>query len=165
MINKYNKLSDIKNPRLFWSKVEKTDGCWLWKGQIAKLLPYGIYSRYPAHRVSWMLTHNQDWPHNLIARHQCHNHSCVNPDHIIPGTHKENWEDSRKVYMKAMKEKDPSVHIERAKKRRRKVQTPMGVFESVGATRSALRISWNTLNKLINDPDSGYKYITNSGEE
>lgn len=154
-----NKLSDIKNTRLFWSKVEKTNTCWIWKGQLGKPLPYGLYGKHKAHRVSWMLSNNKDWPEPLIARHTCHNHSCVNPNHIIPGTHKENWEDSRDVYIKAMKEKDLSYHIKRAKKKCKKISTPFGIFDSIKDAKSKIKMSPNTLHKLLKTYNSGYHYL------
>lgn len=49
-----------KQIKRFWSKVQKTDGCWLWTGaQIyanpAKTIFYGIYCGLKAHRVAYVL--------------------------------------------------------------------------------------------------------------
>ena len=50
-----------------------------------------------AHRLSWVIHNKQDWPLGLEARHLCNNPSCVNPEHITPGTAKENMDDRRKA--------------------------------------------------------------------
>jgi hypothetical protein len=47
-----------------------------------------------AHRFSWLIANQQDWPADKpIARHICNNPACVRPDHIVPGTHKDNAAD------------------------------------------------------------------------
>lgn len=83
----------------FWSKVEKTPGCWLWKA--AKSKGYGAFhiriaeatkrGRIPAHRFSYFLAYGT-FP-NPIARHRCDNPSCVRPDHILAGTTLDNVRD------------------------------------------------------------------------
>lgn len=79
----------------FWSKVEKgkRQDCWLWNGSRDNR-NYGIYcinnKRLKAHRVSWMLHNNKDFPAHLEGAHQCDNPPCVNPHHIKPMTHREN---------------------------------------------------------------------------
>jgi len=79
----------------FWAKVEKTSGCWNWTG--TKLAQgYGMISHNrkmrPAHRISWEMV-NGKIPDGLDIMHMCDNPSCVNPDHLKPGTHQDNMLD------------------------------------------------------------------------
>ncbi len=92
--------------RRFWSKVEKTDGCWNWTGAT---LPrktgghgqIGFQRRViGVHRISAML-HHLLTPDNVEFTldshfhilHTCNNPRCVNPAHLYAGTHKQNMED------------------------------------------------------------------------
>lgn len=77
----------------FWSKVDRTDSCWLWQGGKSK--GYGMFTvriggrsvTYRAHRVAWYL-HTGREP--ALLDHACRVRSCVNPDHIRPLTNAEN---------------------------------------------------------------------------
>lgn len=85
--------------RRFWSKVSKTDSCWLWTGsvtgggygQIWESLPNR--KRHDAHRWSWIM-HNGEIPLNLHVLHKCDVKLCVNPDHLYLGTRKDNMRDA-----------------------------------------------------------------------
>lgn len=81
----------------FNERVEKTDGCWIWKGsKISR--GYGSFhsdgygKRISAHRLSWKL-HKGEIPKGLVIRHKCNNPICVNPDHLLLGTLKDNSRD------------------------------------------------------------------------
>jgi len=72
-------------------KVE--NGCWAWSGTITNgYAVIGIHSK-PAyvHRISYYLKHGV-WPN--ITRHRCGDRSCVNPDHLLSGNHKDNANDA-----------------------------------------------------------------------
>jgi hypothetical protein len=77
---------------------EPNTGCWLWGGSGAD--GYGVIAlsgrKYQAHRVSWMVRRGPI-KRGLVIRHLCNMRECVNPDHLAPGTHKENAGDRTKA--------------------------------------------------------------------
>lgn len=81
----------------FWSKVKiaDTNECWEWQASKNKD-GYGQvtinYKVYRAHRVSWELF-NGEMPPDMEVMHKCDNPCCVNPKHLILGTHQENMTD------------------------------------------------------------------------
>lgn len=82
---------------LFLANVEKTDGCWNWKGRINN--GYGIFFAgkfIKAHRFSFILHNNKTISKKNIICHHCDNPKCVNPAHIYSGTHKTNAEDKQR---------------------------------------------------------------------
>jgi hypothetical protein len=82
----------------FWDLVEKTDGCWLWKGSTASYrLGYGSFhpdadTRVRAHRYSYEL-HYGRVPDGLYVLHRCDTPACVRPDHLWLGSKAENNSD------------------------------------------------------------------------
>ena len=80
----------------FWNRVEKTEGCWLWRGSRTTAgygnVRVGPKNKY-AHRLAWELT-NGAIPNGLHVCHRCDNPPCVRPDHLFLGTGKDNARDS-----------------------------------------------------------------------
>lgn len=78
---------------LFWSHVNKTDGCWNWTAR-TDIRGYGRasfrgVSGRPAHRVAWELTIGPI-AGGLTVDHLCFNPACVNPAHLQLLPHHEN---------------------------------------------------------------------------
>lgn len=78
----------------FWSKVDKSGECWLWKGNLYKD-GYGQFAlgfkQLRAHRVSYQLSVID--PGELYVLHKCDCRNCVNPEHLFLGTQKDNIRD------------------------------------------------------------------------
>lgn len=68
----------------FWSKVEKTEGCWNWTAG-KNNLGYGAFGldgkTEKAHRVSYEWA-NGSIPADEWLDHICRNRACVRPDHL-----------------------------------------------------------------------------------
>lgn len=90
---------------MFWAKVEKTPGCWVWKGERLSSLPHKAYGRFfgggrldgrkvqlLAHRVSFELA-NGPIPPRMDVCHHCDNPPCVRPSHLFLGTRSDNARD------------------------------------------------------------------------
>lgn len=88
----------------FWARVNKTEGCWFWERPTNR--GYGLigvgYKSVLAHRFSYEL-HKGPIPEGMDIDHMCHNEdpdclggetcphrACVNPDHLVPASRKEN---------------------------------------------------------------------------
>ena len=82
----------------FWSKVQKTESCWLWTGA-KNAKGYGFlgatHGEKYAHRLSWIFA-NGPIPDGLWVLHNCpggDNSSCVNPAHLWLGDARDNnWD-------------------------------------------------------------------------
>lgn len=90
------RMSYRKNPiERFWDYVNKSDGCWEWKGLIMEV-GYGAHSikgkACYAHRFSYEL-HFGEIPNGKLICHSCDNRKCVNPSHLFVGSHLDNTKD------------------------------------------------------------------------
>lgn len=79
---------------LFWAKVHKTDGCWLWTAGTFEA-GYGAFAikrkQRPAHRISYTLA-SGPIPEGLVIDHMCFVKLCVRPSHLRAITVKQNQE-------------------------------------------------------------------------
>jgi hypothetical protein len=75
--------------------IEKTATCWLWTGA-KNVYGYGSFQRGRrrcyAHREMWERSNGKSAT-GLVIRHTCDNRACVNPAHLLSGTHGDNTRD------------------------------------------------------------------------
>lgn len=127
----------------FWEKVEKSDGCWEWKGVVNEK-GYGVINRgrggegnILAHRLSWELHHGAipegEGYHGICVLHKCDNPSCVNPDHLFIGTNQDNIDDMVKKQRHRRGETKPLAKLtdEIVKEMRRLRETESLTFREI----------------------------------
>ncbi len=81
-------------------KDESKDHCWIWQGPKRNpkrkftygTISWGKGSHYLAHRLSYLIFIGAI-PGKLLVRHTCNNSLCVNPAHLVLGSHKDNMQD------------------------------------------------------------------------
>lgn len=132
---------------------EPNSGCWLWTAFV-KDTGYGITGhkgkQVRAHRLSLEL-HGINIPKGMDVLHKCDVRSCVNPDHLVVGTHKENMAD-----MKA-KGRDAYLFGERSKKSKLTSQQVAEIREA----RSVLGIGCKRLSRQYGVSSAAIQKILN----
>lgn len=83
----------------FWQFVERSDGCWLWRGcressGYGQLYDGRVGRARRAHVIMWELANSCPVPNGLVVRHSCDNPPCVRPEHLSLGTHADNVQDA-----------------------------------------------------------------------
>jgi hypothetical protein len=97
----------------FWSKVNKTEGCWLWEACVNSW-GYGQFKlngkQKQAQRVSWMLNFGPI-PEGMEVLHKCDNPPCVRPDHLFLGSQDDNMKDKNYKNRQAFGERQGSAKL------------------------------------------------------
>ena len=80
-------------------RVESETGCWVYLGNILRAGGYGRIKlggvNYRAHRLAYAVANGMNIEDigDVVIRHSCDNPPCVNPAHLLPGTHTDNMRD------------------------------------------------------------------------
>jgi hypothetical protein len=108
----------------FWRFVEKSDGCWLWKGGRGDD-GYGIFKlpgrvSIRAHRLSYAIAVAE--PEGLQVLHRCDVPRCVRPDHLFLGTNADNMADrnGKGRYSHGEQHRDAKVTADQVREIRRR---------------------------------------------
>lgn len=82
-------------PADFWERVDKSDGCWLWRGGVCS----NGYGRF-RYRGEYVSAHRFAYadavgpiPEGAAICHRCDTPLCCRPGHLFPGTTVENQAD------------------------------------------------------------------------
>jgi len=128
-------------------QVNAVTGCWIWQLSTNPQTGYGQLGRrpYTAHRLSYLLWRGR--AEKEVLRHRCHNKVCCNADHLIEGTHGDNYADSLEVHDHANKSR-------RGRPARNAIPVILDgiLYPSKVAAMKALAIAPRTLEKRINQP-------------
>lgn len=101
----------------FWSRVQVSDGCWLWTGAPSKKGYGNVWCEgklWRAHRVAWTITHGPI-PDGLFCCHACDRPACCRVDHLWLGTTTDNMRDmsakGRRVVASPKGERHPFARL------------------------------------------------------
>ena len=88
------------NPTLsdYLESMVKVDpnGCWIWQGAVGSKGYGAAYHNgrtLGAHRLAYRCEHGELPPAPAVIRHRCDVRKCINPQHLIAGTHADNARD------------------------------------------------------------------------
>lgn len=108
-----------KELKRFWSKVNRTQRCWLWTGSLdgrgyGKFILWkgGKHTYHIASRIAWQIS-NGPIPDGFQVCHKCDNPKCVRVGHLFLGTAKDNAKDmlSKNRFPKRAGERNPNSKL------------------------------------------------------
>ena len=124
-------------------KTIQSGDCWLWTASVS----YGGYGHFKyqgksdyAHQVSYMIFIGSLIPGDVV-RHSCDNPGCVNPNHLLKGTHNDNVQDrvARKRSAKGFGNGRSKLTSEIVKRCRRSDKSYKELAKEYGVSGSTMR--------------------------
>jgi len=141
----------------FWRKVAQVEGgCWEWQGmrnqhgygRFNTRAEDGVIRPRVASRVSYELA----WgpiPEGAEVRHRCDNPPCVNPAHLVLGTHGDNMRDMRQRRRSASGEEHSQARLTWTAVR--KIRSALAVGSSRRSLAAEYGVSAATVDKVANN--------------
>lgn len=135
--------------RLLANIRKESSGCWIWIGQINNM-GYGLARydgrRMTAQRAIYMLLGGKLDP-SLDLCHSCDNPPCVNPDHLFPGTRKDNMQDASRKGRLAVGEQKPTAKLTNAEVLEIRFLHAGGMVQRRIAER--IGVNYRTINSIV----------------
>jgi len=156
--------------RLFWRKVSKSDGCWIWTGATNNK-GYGVIrdsgKTCLAHRISYRI--NIGPIHDgLCVLHRCDVRLCVNPEHFFLGTKFDNNVDMRLKGRDSRGEKHSLIcrgeNHSRLKLNNQKVMEIRWLYHNTSTTHLAIAIVYGVSGGTVASILSGKSWSFVKGE-
>lgn len=125
----------------FLCHIRRTDACWMWEGDLHPdgygrvYIPDSLRHQLPrkthAHRVMYILLHGP-LPPGMVVRHTCDNPRCVRPDHLVPGTQKDNIQDCIRRKRRASFSGEHNGRAKLTADQARQIRDAPGSYEEIG---------------------------------
>lgn len=113
---------------------ENSNGCWIWQGSISGKSGYGklVFKKkhFSAHRASYMVFKG-DIPKGKHICHTCDNKLCVNPEHLWPGSQRENIQDMIKKGRRPERVGENLIHSDEKVREVRKLKTEGKTYREI----------------------------------
>lgn len=105
-LNRLNEFPLATFDEAFEAKIQKGDGCWVWKGA-TNSFGYGLVcmdggKQVRAHRYAYEFFTGLKIPQGMVVMHICDNPQCCNPAHLKVATKTENNNDRTRKNRTAM---------------------------------------------------------------
>jgi len=148
-MRKYNTRPPLEER--FWSKVKKTDNCWIWISCINQD-GYGFFSfkgkATGAHRIAWILEYG-NIPKGFSVLHKCDNPPCVRLEHLFLGTQLDNIADRHRKQRdgRLTRETHGGIKLKDAQVKEIKILFTEGW--SAKELASKYQVHWGTIYKIL----------------